>query len=341
MKVLSKLKPEPGLWITEEPTPICGPHDVLIKIKKMAICGTDLHIYKWDDWAKKTVPVPMRIGHEFMGEVEDVGKEVRHFKKGDRVSGEGHLTCGHCRNCRAGKRHLCRNTKGIGYHSPGVFAEYFVMPSSNVVKIPDNISDDVGAILDPFGNAVHSTLEFNMAGEDILITGAGPVGIMSAAIAKHVGARYVVITDINDYRLDLAKKMNVTKAVNTTHTDLKEVMKELGMTEGFDIGLEMSGNPQAFSQMLEVINYGACIAFLGIPTKPFSIDWTKVVFHSLKIHGIYGRRMYETWYKGISILQSGLDITPVITDHYPVEAFEKAFEAMISGCSGKIILEWK
>lgn len=340
MKVLSKLKAEPGLWLSEEPVPTYGPHDVLIKIKKTAICGTDLHIYKWDDWAQKTVPVPMRIGHEFVGTIEAIGEEVKDFEIGDRVSGEGHITCGYCRNCRAGRRHLCRNTEGIGYDRPGVFAEYFAMPNLNVCKIPDDISDDEAAILDPFGNAVHATLEFDLVGEDVLITGAGPVGIMSAAVAKHAGARYVVITDINDYRLALAEKIGVTKAVNTRNTALKNIIKELKMTEGFDIALEMSGSPQAFQQILEALNYGGRISFLGIPSKNFAIDWSEVVFHSLKIHGIYGRRMFETWYKGIAMLQSGVNILPVITDSYPVDEYETAFSKMLSGESGKIILEW-
>jgi len=340
MKVLAKLKSEPGLWLSEEDTPTYGPHDILIKIKKTAICGTDLHIYKWDEWAQKTIPVPMRVGHEFIGTVEAMGDEVKGFETGDRVSGEGHITCGHCRNCRAGNRHLCRNTEGIGVNRPGAFAEYLAMPSLNVCKLPDDITDDQAAMLDPFGNAVHSALAFDLVGEDVLITGAGPVGLMSAAIARHVGARHVVVTDINPYRLALAKKMGVTHAVDTSKVSLTDVMNDLGMEEGFDVGLEMSGNEHAFRAMLDEMNYGGRIAFLGIPPQDFAIDWSKVVFRSLKIHGIYGRRMFETWYKGIAMLQSGLDIMPVVTAHFPADEFETAFQLMLSGKSGKIILDW-
>ncbi len=340
MKVLSKLKKEPGLWLAEVEAPVPGYNDVLIKIHKMAICGTDLHIYKWDEWAQKTIPVPMHVGHEFVGTVAALGEGVKGFSVGDRVSGEGHITCGHCRNCRAGKRHLCRNTEGIGLHRPGAFAEYLVMPQDNVYQLPDDITDDQAALLDPFGNAVHSTLEFDLVGEDVLITGAGPVGMMSAAIARHVGARHVVITDVNEYRLNLSRKMGVSRAINTKEFPLKAVMADLGMTEGFDIGLEMSGNPQAFQEMIEVMNHGGRIAFLGIPPKAFPIDWTQVVFKGLMIKGIYGRRMFETWYKGICMLQSGLDITPVITGHYPVAEFQRAFDDMLSGESGKVILDW-
>lgn len=340
MKVLAKLKKEPGIWLSEEEKPVPGPQEVLIKIKKTAICGTDIHIYNWDAWAQKTVPVPMRVGHEFMGEIVALGCHVAGFKVGDRVSGEGHITCGHCRNCRAGQRHLCRNTEGIGYDRPGVFAEYFAMPAENVCKIPDDIADDVAAILDPFGNAVHSSLEFDLVGEDVLITGAGPVGLMSAAIARHVGARYVVITDVNDDRLNLAKQIGVTRAVNATNTALRDVMTQLKMTEGFDVGLEMSGNARAFKNMLDVMNYGGRIAFLGIPPDEFAIDWSKLVFHSIKIHGIYGRRLFETWYKGMALLQSGLNIKPMITHHFHYTEFQKAFDAMLSGKSGKVILDW-
>lgn len=340
MKVLAKLKCEPGLWLADEEKPVPGPHEVLIKIRKTAICGTDLHIYNWDPWARKTVPVPMRIGHEFMGDIVEVGSEVVGLAVGDRVSGEGHITCGHCRNCRAGQRHLCRHTQGIGYDIPGVFAEYFAMPAFNVYKLPDDIADDMGAILDPYGNAIHTALEFDLVGEDVLITGAGPVGLMAAAIARQVGARHVVITDVNEYRLALAKKIGVTRAVDTTQTSLAEVMQDLKMTEGFDVGLEVSGNMHAFKEMLDNLNYGGRIAFLGIPPEEFAIDWSKVVFHSIVIHGIYGRRMYETWYKGIALLQSGLNIENIITHHFPYTDFQKAFEVMRSGVSGKIILDW-
>ncbi len=342
MKALVKKEAKVGLWLEtgiEKPKPKRG--EVLIEIHKTAICGTDLHIYKWDEWAQKTVPVPMIVGHEFVGRVAELGEGVNDFSVGDRVSGEGHIVCGHCRNCRAGKRHLCRNVEGIGYDRPGVFTEYFVMPEMNVCKIPDNISDDQASFLDPFGNAVHSALRFDMIGEDVLITGAGPVGVMAAAVSKHIGARFVVITDVNEYRLDLARKMGVTRAVNPTKENLRDVMKELGMTEGFDVGLEMSGNATAFKDMIDMMSHGGCISFLGIPPEDFAIDWHKVVFKSLTIRGVYGRRMFETWYKCIAMLQSGLDIMPVVTGHYPVEDFQKAFDLMLTGNSGKLILDWK
>lgn len=341
MKVLSKLKPEKGLWLSDAPMPICGDHDVLIKIKKTAICGTDLHIYQWDEWAQKTIPVPMHVGHEFVGTVVQVGKAVTHFAIGDRVSGEGHLTCGYCRNCRAGDKHLCRNTKGIGVNVPGAFAEYLAMPAENMIRLPDDISDSVASMLDPYGNAVHTALEYDLVGEDVLITGAGPIGLMAIAIAKKVGARHVVITDVNTYRLKLAEKMGASRAVNVAETKLSNVMSELKMTEGFDVGLEMSGNPQAFQDMLSAMNHGGRIAMLGIPPKSFAIDWNQVIFKSLKIAGIYGRRMFETWYKGIALLQSGVDVSPVVSAEYHYTDFEKAFADMISGRAGKIILTWE
>jgi threonine 3-dehydrogenase len=340
MKVLSKLKPEKGLWLSDAPMPTCFDHDVLIKIKKTAICGTDLHIYNWDEWAQKTIPTPMHVGHEFVGEVVQVGKAATHFAIGDRVSGEGHLTCGYCRNCRAGDKHLCRNTKGIGVNVPGAFAEYLAMPAENVIKLPDDISDSIASMLDPYGNAVHTALEYDLVGEDVLITGAGPIGLMAVAIAKKVGARHVVITDVNPYRLALAEKMGATSAVNVAEKKLTDVMSELKMTEGFDVGLEMSGNPQAFQDMLSAMNHGGRIAMLGIPPKSFAIDWNQVIFKSLKISGIYGRRMFETWYKGIALLQSGVDVSPVISAEYHYTDFEKAFADMISGRAGKVILKW-
>ncbi|GGY21581.1 L-threonine 3-dehydrogenase [Paludibacterium paludis] len=340
MKVLSKLKSERGLWMADAPVPEVGPNDLLIRIRKTAICGTDIHIYSWDEWAKKTIPVPMHVGHEYVGTVAGMGSEVRGFKIGDRVSGEGHITCGHCRNCRAGRRHLCRNTVGVGVNREGAFAEYLVIPAFNAFPIPDDISDDLAAIFDPFGNAVHTALSFNLVGEDVLITGAGPIGIMAVAIARHVGARHVVITDVNDYRLDLARKMGATRAVNVAREDLRAVMAELGMTEGFDVGLEMSGNPQAFRQMLDTMNHGGKVALLGIPPADTSIDWNHVIFKGLEIKGIYGREMFETWYKMVALLQSGLDISPIITHHFPVDRFEEGFEAMLSGQSGKVILDW-
>jgi threonine 3-dehydrogenase len=321
--------------------PEVGPNDVLIRVHKSAICGTDVHIYNWDEWAQKTIPVPMVVGHEYFGVIEAVGAEVEGYQPGDRVSGEGHITCGHCRNCRAGRRHLCRNTTGIGVNRSGAFAEYLALPAFNAFPIPDGISDDLAAIFDPFGNAVHTALSFNMVGEDVLITGAGPIGIMAVAIARHVGARHVVITDVNDYRLELARKMGATRAVNVTREDTRQIMTELGMTEGFDVGLEMSGNPQAFQMMLKTMQHGGKVALLGIPPPDTAIDWNQVIFKGLEIKGIYGREMFETWYKMVALIQSGLDITPIITHHYPVEAFEDGFAAMLSGQSGKVILDWE
>ncbi|MDC7708540.1 L-threonine 3-dehydrogenase [Vogesella indigofera] len=341
MKALAKLQAAPGLSMTDVPHPEVGHNDLLIKITKTAICGTDIHIWNWDDWAQKTIPVPMHVGHEYVGVVAGMGSEVQGFKIGDRVSGEGHITCGHCRNCRAGRRHLCRNTTGVGVNREGAFAEYLVIPAFNAFPIPDDISDDLASIFDPFGNAVHTALSFNLVGEDVLITGAGPIGIMAVAIAKHVGARHVVITDVNDFRLDLARKMGATRAVNVAQEDLKTVMQELHMSEGFDVGLEMSGNPHAFRQMLEVMNHGSKVALLGIPPANTSIDWNQVIFKGLEIKGIYGREMFETWYKMVALIQSGLDISPIITHHFKVDDFEAGFAAMLSGQSGKVILDWQ
>ncbi|MEI8625405.1 L-threonine 3-dehydrogenase [Pseudoalteromonas sp. Hal273] len=340
MKALSKLKAEPGIWMTDAPKPEVGHNDLLIRIRKTAICGTDVHIYKWDEWASKTIPTPMVVGHEYVGEVVDMGQEVRGFQVGDRVSGEGHITCGHCRNCRAGRVHLCRNTTGVGVNREGAFAEYLVIPAFNAFKIPDNISDELASIFDPFGNAVHTALSFDLVGEDVLITGAGPIGIMAAAVAKHVGARHVVITDVNEYRLDLARKMGASRAVNVANEKLEDVMKELGMTEGFDIGLEMSGVPSAFNSMLNNMNHGGKIAMLGIPPSDMAVDWNQVIFKGLVIKGIYGREMFETWYKMASLIQSGLDLNPIITHQYSVDDFQAGFDMMISGQSGKVILNW-
>lgn len=340
MKTLSKLHPKEGIWLTKTKRPHCGHNDVLIKIQKTAICGTDVHIYKWDDWAQKTIPAGMTVGHEFVGTVAEIGAEVRGFNIGDRVSGEGHITCGHCRNCRAGRRHLCRTTLGVGVNRPGAFAEYLAIPASNAFKIPDDVSSDMAAIFDPFGNATHTALSFDLVGEDVLITGAGPIGAMAAAIAKHVGARNVVITDVNDYRLSLAKKLGATRTVNVAKESLKDVMAELRMTEGFDVGLEMSGNGSAFESMLENLNHGGKIAMLGIPSSDTRIDWNQVIFKGLTIKGIYGREMYETWYKMVAMLQSGLDISPIITHHFSIDQFQQGFDAMLSGQSGKVILDW-
>ena len=340
MKALAKLERAPGLTLTRVKKPEVGHNDVLIKIRKTAICGTDIHIWKWDEWAQKTIPVPMQVGHEYVGEIVEMGQEVRGFQIGDRVSGEGHITCGFCRNCRAGRRHLCRNTFGVGVNREGAFAEYLVIPAFNAFKIPADISDDLAAIFDPYGNATHTALSFNLVGEDVLITGAGPIGIMAAAIARHVGARNVVITDINDYRLELARKMGATRAVNVTRENLRDVMADLHMTEGFDVGLEMSGVPSAFVNMLEHMNHGGKIALLGIPPANTVIDWNQVIFKGLEIKGVYGREMFETWYKMVAMLQSGLDLTPIITHHFPVDEYQAGFAAMLSGSSGKVILDW-
>ncbi|MBS0883075.1 L-threonine 3-dehydrogenase [Pantoea sp. JGM49] len=341
MKALAKLRAEEGIWMVKDaPIPEPGHNDLLIKIRKTAICGTDVHIYNWDDWSRKTIPVPMITGHEYVGEVVGMGEEVRGFTLGDRVSGEGHITCGHCRNCRAGRTHLCRNTVGVGVNRQGCFAEYLVIPAFNAFKIPDNISDELAAIFDPFGNAVHTALSFDLVGEDVLISGAGPIGIMAAAVCKHVGARNVVITDINDYRLGLARQMGVTRAVNVAQENLRDVMAELGMTEGFDVGLEMSGAPPAFRTLLEVMNHGGRIALLGIPPGEMAIDWNLVIFKGLFIKGIYGREMFETWYKMAALIQSGLDLTPIITHRYHIDEFQQGFDEMRSGRSGKVVLSW-
>ena len=340
MRALVKATREPGLVMQEVPVPEIGPNDVLIRIHKSAICGTDMHIWNWDAWAQKTIPVPMHVGHEYVGLIEAAGSEVEGYKVGDRVSGEGHIVCGHCRNCRAGKRHLCPNTVGVGVNRPGSFAEYLSIPSFNLFKVPDGIPDDVASIFDPYGNAIHTALSYDMVGEDVLITGAGPCGAMAASIAKHVGARYVVVTDINPYRLELAKKMGATLAVNPKEKDLHQVMKELGMTEGFDVGMEMSGNAEAFKSMIDVMVNGGRVAMLGIFPNEVAIDWGKVIFKGLFLKGIYGREMFETWYKMATMIQAGLDISPVITHHFPIEEFKNGFEVMASGLSGKVILDW-
>ncbi len=341
MKALSKLKSERGIWmIDDEPVPEHGPNDVLIKIKKTAICGTDLHIHNWDGWAQQTIPVPMIVGHEYVGIIDKVGDEVEHLKPGQRVSGEGHIVCGTCRNCRAGKRHHCRNTEGVGVTRQGAFAEYLSIPAENVFPIPDDISDDMASIFDPYGNAAHTALSFDLVGEDILITGAGPIGMMAAAICRHAGARHIIITDVNQWRLDMAQNFGVTRAVNVSKESLKNTMQDIGMSEGFDIGLEMSGNKSAFCDMITTLNYGGKMAMLGIPSEEIAIDWNDVIFKSLTIKGIYGREMYETWYKMAAMLQSGLDISTVITHRFPVDDFQKGFDAMNSGECGKVILEW-
>ena len=340
MKTLAKLHPEKGIWMDEKEIPTPGHNDVLIKIHKTAICGTDIHIYNWDEWSQKTIPMGMTVGHEFAGEIVALGQEVEGFKIGDRVSGEGHLICGHCRNCRAGRRHLCRNTKGVGVNRQGCFAQYLCIPAANAFPLPKDISDDMAAIFDPYGNAVHTALQWDMVGEDVLITGAGPIGIMAAAVARHAGARNVVITDVNEYRLALAQEMGVTRAVNVAQQSLEDVMTELGMTEGFDVGLEMSGNSAAFSQMLKLMNHGGKVSILGIPSADTNIDWNQVIFKMLTLKGIYGREMFETWYKMGAMLQSGLNLEPIITHRFPVSQYQEAFEIMASGKSGKIVLDW-
>jgi threonine 3-dehydrogenase len=341
MKALVKKKAEPGLWLEEVPVPVVGINDVLIEVLRTGICGTDLHIYNWDAWAQKTIPVPLVVGHEFVGRIVEVGSNVTGFHPGEIVSGEGHVVCGRCRNCLAGRRHLCKDTKGIGVNRPGAYAEYLALPMTNVWAHDPAIDRDVQAIFDPFGNAVHTALHFPVLGEDVLVTGAGPIGVMAVAVAKHAGARYVVATDVNPYRLDLARRMGATLAVDVRSRSIASVQEELGMKEGFDVGLEMSGNPQAFREMLTNMCHGGKIAMLGIPNKDMTIDWPTVIFNMLTIQGIYGREMYETWYKMTVMVQSGLDISPVITHRLHYTEFEKGFEAMQGGQSGKVVLTWK
>ena len=340
MQALVKAKPEPGLWLQEVPVPAVGINDVLVRIHKTSICGTDLHIYHWDAWAAKTISVPRVIGHEFVGRVAAVGSNVRDFKPGDLVSGEGHLVCGHCRNCLAGRRHLCAKTSGVGVNRAGAFAEYLVIPVANVWYCDPGIPTDVLSCFDPLGNATHSALSFDVLGEDVLITGAGPIGCMASAIVKHAGARYVVVTDINPYRLELAKKMGATLTLDARHETLQSAQKRLGMKEGFDVGLEMSGSPEALHAMLANMCHGGKVALLGILPAQTAIDWTLVIFNGLSLKGIYGREMYETWYKMTVMIQSGLDITPVITHRFHYTEYEKGFEVMRSGNSGKVILTW-
>ncbi|MFN3190482.1 MAG: L-threonine 3-dehydrogenase [Aureliella sp.] len=340
MKALVKSESSPGLWLEEVPEPQIGINDVLIRIDRTGICGTDLHIFKWDQWAQATIPVPMVVGHEFVGEIVEIGSNVKDFKIGDLVSGEGHLVCGRCRNCMAGRRHYCRDTKGIGVNSPGAFAEYLALPVTNVWLHHPDVDRDIASIFDPLGNAVHTALSFPVLGEDVLITGAGPIGCMAAAVAKHAGARFVVVTDVNPWRLELAKRMGATTVVDVRTEDLAETQARLGMNEGFDVGLEMSGNPNAFRSMLTNMAHGGKIAMLGIPSEPMAIDWNQVVFNMLSLKGIYGREMYETWYKMSVMIQGGLDIQPVITDRYHYSDFQTAFEAMATGQTGKCILYW-
>jgi threonine 3-dehydrogenase len=341
MRALVKKKAEPGLWLEAAPVPQIGINDVLIRVDRASICGTDLHIVDWDAWAAKTIPVPMVIGHEFVGEIADVGSNVADFQPGQLVGGEGHVVCGRCRNCLAGRRHLCAHASGVGVNRPGAFAEYIALPMTNVWVHDPKIDPDIACLFDPFGNAVHTALAFPVLGEDVLITGAGPIGIMAAAVARHAGARHVVITDVNPYRLDLACQVGVTRAVNPNQTSLRDVQKELDMKEGFDVGLEMSGRGEALRDMLANMAHGGKVAILGIPTEDIAIDWHTVIFNGLTIRGIYGREMYETWYKMTVMLQSGLNIRPVITHRFRYEQYQEAFEAVRSGKAGKVILEWR
>jgi len=341
MKALVKNKAEAGIWLEEIPKPSVGPNDVLIKIKKVSICGTDMHIYNWDTWAQENIKLPLVLGHEFIGEVVELGNEVKnYFEIGARVSGENHIACGHCRNCRAGRAHICRSNISVGVTREGCLADYLCIPAVNAYPIPDTISDNIAAILNPFGNSTHTALTFDLVGEDVLITGAGPVGIMAVPVAKHAGARYVVVTDVNDYRLALAKKMGATLAVNPQNTSLKEVMQQLGMKEGFDVGLEMSGHAGAFNDMIQYMNHNGKMALLGFLPKNTGVDWTQIIFKGMTIKGIYGREMYDTWYKMVAMLQSGLVIEPVITHEVSAHDFHQAFELMQSGQAGKIILNW-
>jgi threonine 3-dehydrogenase len=340
MKALVKARPEPGLWLHDVPIPEYGINDVLIRVYKTAVCGTDVHIYHWDEWSRKTIPVPMVIGHEFVGRVAAVGSNVHDFKPGDLVSGEGHVVCGHCRNCLAGRRHLCAKTSGVGVNRPGAFAEYLAIPVTNVWYCDPSIPTDVLSCFDPLGNATHSALSFDVLGEDVLITGAGPIGCIAAAIAKHAGARYVVVTDLNPYRLELARKMGATLTLDMRHETVESAQKRLGMKEGFDVGLEMSGSAEALHAMLANMCHGGKVALLGILLRETAIDWNLVIFNGLTLKGIYGREMYETWYKMTVMIQSGLDITPIITHRFHYTEYEKGFEVMRSGNSGKVILTW-
>ena len=341
MKALVKSKAERGLWLEDVPEPRIGINDVLVRVHYTGICGTDVHILQWDEWAQKTIPVPMTIGHEFVGEVVEVGSNVSDFFPGNIVSGEGHVVCGRCRNCLAGRRHLCASTQGVGVNRPGAFAELIALPMSNIWRHSPKVDEEVAAIFDPFGNAVHTALSFPVLGEDVLITGAGPIGIMAIPVVQHAGARHIVVTDMNPYRLELAKKMGATLAVNPAEMPLSEVQKKLGMAEGFDVGLEMSGNPQALREMIANMSHGGKIAVLGIPAKESSMDWRQVIFNMITIKGVYGREMYETWYKMTVMLESGVDIKPVITHRFSYREFQSGFDAMISGKAGKVILDWR
>lgn len=340
MKALVKSKAEPGLWLEQVDEPATQPNSVKIAVKRASICGTDLHIYRWDEWAAETIPIPLTIGHEFAGVIVEVGEGVDGLEVGMRVSGEGHITCGHCRNCRAGRRNLCRNTNGLGIERPGAFADYVTLPAGNVFPLPDHVDDEHASILDPLGNATHTSLAFELVGEDVLVTGAGPIGLMSTAIARHIGARFVVVTDPNPYRRGLAGQMGATLTIDPTVTSPRQAMADIGMVEGYDVGMEMSGHPTALHQMIEAMNHGGRVALLGIPAEPTLMDWNAMIFKSLTVRGIYGRRIFETWYKMTAMLQTGLDISPVITHRFAAERYDDAFEAVASGQAAKVILEW-
>ena len=340
MKALVKAKREQGLWLQDIPEPVVGINDVLVRVERTAICGTDVHIWNWDAWAQKTIPVPMAVGHEFVGRIVEVGSNVLDLKPGDRVSAEGHVVCGRCRNCLAGLRHLCAHTQGVGVNRPGCFAELVAVPAANIWRHHDSTPDEIAAFFDPFGNAVHTALAFPVAGEDVLITGAGPIGIMAAAVVRHCGARHIVVTDVNPARLELARRFDITEAVDVTRESLPDVQKRLGMREGFDVGLEMSGNGRALRDMIDNMRHGGRIAILGIPPEEVAIDWNKVIFNMLTIQGIYGREMFETWYKMTVFIESGLDLTPIVTHRFRYDEFEQGFAAMRSGASGKVILDW-
>jgi len=340
MRALVKARAERGLWLEDIPEPEYGINDVLIRVRRTGICGTDVHIYQWDEWAQQTIPVPMAIGHEFVGEIAAAGANVSDFHVGDLVSGEGHVTCGRCRNCLAGRRHLCAHTSGVGVNRPGAFAEYIALPMTNIWRHHAGVPEEIAAIFDPFGNAVHTALAFPVLGEDVLIAGAGPIGLMAIPIVRHAGARFVVVTDLNPFRLDLARKMGATVAVDPRQTPVAEVQKQLGMAEGFDVGLEMSGSPVAFREMIDNMCHGGRIAILGIPSKPMETDWRKIIFNMLTLRGIYGREMYETWYKMSVLVTCGVDIGPVITHRFSYKEYEQGFAAMMSGNTGKVILDW-
>tara|TARA_B100000676_G_C18078153_1_gene849166 strand:+ start:2050 stop:3072 length:1023 start_codon:yes stop_codon:yes gene_type:complete len=340
MKALVKHSPKEGIWMEDVPNPKCGPEEVRIRITHTAICGTDKHIFEWDEWAQNNLKLPLIVGHEFCGIIDEVGPQVTHYKVGDRVSGEGHITCGNCRNCRAGKKHLCPETIGVGVHRDGAFAEYLVIPESNVWPLHEDIPSEIAAFFDPLGNAVHTALAFNITGEDILICGAGPIGMMAAAICKFSGSRNIVVTDINDYRLNLAKDLGASRTVNPRKEDIGTVFEELGISHGFDVGLEMSGNPEAFNQMISLMYNGGNIALLGLLPNSTKVDWNKVIFKGLNIKGIYGREMYDTWYKMTQMIRSGLSVSKVLTHHFKIDDFQKAFKVIESGNCGKVVLEW-